>query len=188
MMAATDDRTSPLPFIYVDEHHVMAGVGSALLTYSRSVPNPRYLAAWTLELNRRVSDLGAPISIVTVIDSRTRAPDETSKNTIRNTIMRNIKHIAAFVYVVEGDGFGAAAMRSTLALITLVARYPFPQKVFASIDEAGPWLRLQAPSGISRYPVDPSALVEMVDSMRMHLAPDLALLGNSASTRHQPSR
>jgi hypothetical protein len=42
--------------------------------------------------------------------------------------------------VIEGEGFGAAALRSAISLMSLAARYPYPQKVFKRVSDATAWI------------------------------------------------
>jgi hypothetical protein len=127
-------------YTYSDAHHSIALCGNVVLTYSSDMPNPSYLEAWTQATDRLMARGTERIAVVTVIDSRARPPNDDSKKLIRSTIERHKDHIEAFAYVVEGRGFGAAAMRSALSLINLAARYPFRQKVFSNIEEGAQWL------------------------------------------------
>jgi hypothetical protein len=52
----------------------------------------------------------------------------------------SVPGIAAFALVLEGDGFWAAAARSILVGLNALSRRTVPTKVFASIDQAAPWL------------------------------------------------
>jgi hypothetical protein len=54
-------------------------------------------------------------------------------------ITRDYPSIAAAI-VIEGSGFRAAAVRSVLAAIYLVARSPYPHKICEDIDVAARWL------------------------------------------------
>jgi hypothetical protein len=101
---------------------------------------------------------------MTIIHSGARAPSETSKKAIRSTISRHCNHIHSFAYVVEGRGFGAAAMRSALSLISLAARYPFPQKVFATVAEGQDWIVSRTPEGAPG--IMSNGLILVADRMR----------------------
>ncbi|HEY3256032.1 MAG TPA: hypothetical protein VGJ91_18865 [Polyangiaceae bacterium] len=140
---------------------------NAVLSYSSDGPNPRYLDAWTRTVERVVAQFRQGLLAITVIDCRAHAPDDASKAHIRNTIMRHAAELKAFAYVVEGEGFGAAAVRSALALISLAARYPFPMKVFGRVEEAVPWTLSRFEQGIVRC--DAAELVRVAHSLRAQL-------------------
>lgn len=142
----------------------MCVLGNVALTYSLAAPSARYLATWADVIER----LEPPILVLTVIDSRARAPDAASKAAIRQTVTRHERRIGGLAYVIEGEGFGAAALRSALSLINLAARYRFPQKVTATGGEAVPWLIDQLPPAL-RSSNEPQGVVRMVDTVRAEL-------------------
>lgn len=126
--------------VYRDPHHVLSVWENTLLTYSSEAPNPAYLKAWTQTVELVAQQFPKGLLVMTLVDRRTRAPDDSSKAHIRNTLVRYGNRINAFAYVIEGEGFGAAALRSAISLISLAARYPFPIKTFESATDAAPWL------------------------------------------------
>jgi hypothetical protein len=157
--------------VYRDEHHVIAVCGTAVLTWSSQAPNPRYLEAWTRTVGLVLDQYQAGLYVVTIIDRNSNAPDDASKTSIRNAIVAHAAQIEAFAYVVEGEGFRSAAMRSALSLISLAARYPFPQKVFGHVEGAVPWMlsrpRRGEPSQ-QRAP-EPAKLIKVCNSLREQL-------------------
>jgi hypothetical protein len=135
---------------YRDAQHVMTVWENAVLTCSRDAPNPRYLQAWANTMELVAGQFPEGLLVMTMINSQARAPDDASKNHIRNTVLRYSTQIAAFAYVVEGEGFGPAAIRSALSLVSLAARYPFPMKVFGRVDDAVPWMLSRASQRLPR--------------------------------------
>jgi hypothetical protein len=118
----------------------LAVAGKTTAPLCRTPPSPRYLGAWIRTVERLVQAGQVPVAVVTIIDSRASPPDDVSKQAIRRTISRHAAHICGLAYVVEGQGFGAAAVRGALSLISLAAKYPFPQKVFATVATGGAWI------------------------------------------------
>lgn len=55
-------------------------------------------------------------------------------------------HYSALVY--EGSGFRAAAVRSVVTGLSMIASQAFPHKVFASTSEGAAWMASQCGSGI----------------------------------------
>ena len=47
----------------------------------------------------------------------------------------------------EGTGFRAAAVRSVVTGLAMMANLPYPHKVFATVDDAGRWLHMNSPVG-----------------------------------------
>lgn len=154
--------------VYQDAQHVISVFENTVLTYSNDGPNERYLEAWTHAVERVASRFPAELLGLTLINHRAHAPDETSKAHIRRTILQHAAELKAFAYVVEGEGFGAAAIRSALSLISLAARYPFPMKVFGRVEEAVPWM-LNHPSRRASNASDATNLVNIANSLRDQL-------------------
>jgi hypothetical protein len=70
----------------------------------------------------------------------------------------------AEAYVIEGEGFRAAAMRAVLAGVQLLARISHPTRVFADVPSAVEWLGVQA-----RPPIAPDELTATVRQARAAL-------------------
>ena len=47
----------------------------------------------------------------------------------------------------EGSGFRAAAVRSVVTGLAMMANLPYPHKVFANVDDAARWLHMSSPVG-----------------------------------------
>lgn len=155
-------------FLYSDAEHCVSVYGSVVLSFSLHPPNPRYLEAWAAAVDQVASRSEHPVSVMTIIDSRCRAPNEASKTAIRNTIVQHSRRIGAFAYVVEGEGFAAAAVRSAVTLISLVARYPFPQKVFKQVEPSCEWTLARVPPEPGQH-VTAAGLRARVELMRSSL-------------------
>ena len=153
--------------LYRDGQHIIAVCENAVLTYSSDAPNPRFLESWTRTVELLVDQFRAGVLAITIIDSRVRAPDEASRMHIRNTLMRHAAELKAFAYVVEGEGFGAAALRGAISLMSLAARYPFPMKVYGRVEEAVPWM-LNRPHRGERRASAPK-LIDVANSLRIEL-------------------
>jgi hypothetical protein len=154
--------------VYRDAQHAISVCENAVLTYSNDAPNPRYLEAWTRAVELVTNQFQSGLLVLTIINQHVRAPDDASKTHIRNTILRHAAEIKAFAYVVEGEGFGAAAVRSALSLISLAARYPFPLKVFGGVEEAVPWM-LSRPRQEAEHLADADKLIRAAKALRDQL-------------------
>lgn len=154
--------------LYSDAEHCLAVAGRTVISFSLQPPNPRYLQAWAAAIDRLAQQSSEPIGALTVIDSGARVPDDAAKTEIRNTVLRHQKQICAFAYVIEGQGFAAAAMRSAISFISLLARYPFPQKTFANIAAATAWTMQQMPTESAKG-TSAAELISVLEAMRQQL-------------------
>jgi len=153
--------------VYQDEKHVIAVCENTVFTYSDDAPNPHFLDAWTRTVEQVAAQFQDGLYAMTIIDSRVRAPDDASRLHIRTTVMRHAAQLKAFAYVVEGEGFGAAALRGAISLMSLAARYPFPMKVFGHVEEAVPWMLKHPTLGAKRTSM--AKLVRLANSLRSEL-------------------
>jgi phytoene/squalene synthetase len=154
--------------LYSDPEHCLAVAGRTVISFSLQPPNARYLQAWAAAMDRLAQQSSEPISALTVIDSRARVPDDAAKAEIRNNVLRHQKQICAFAYVIEGQGFAAAAMRSAISFISLLARYPFPQKAFPNIAAGTAWMIQQTPAETSRA-TSAAEIISVLEAMRQQL-------------------
>jgi hypothetical protein len=76
------------------------------------------------------------VNILSVVGGECKLPD----GPVRDQLTRDVKAVQAQIgfvaTVIEGDGFGAAALRGAVTGMTLVLRPSYPTKVFANIQEA----------------------------------------------------
>jgi hypothetical protein len=149
--------------VYTDEQHCIASFGSCIVAYSKQPPDTKYFASWHAIVSRLMAQQPDKLSILVVIDGGSRSPDESQRKLIASATQRYAHSIERFAYVVEGRGFAAAALRSAISLISLAARTPYRQKVFASVEEAGTWLAQTAKPGSA---MATSALSALVHTMR----------------------
>jgi len=62
--------------IYKDRDHCIGVHGSTLVAFSLQSPNPVCLAAWTTALVQLAQRSDGPISILIIVDSGARPPDD----------------------------------------------------------------------------------------------------------------
>jgi hypothetical protein len=150
--------------VYSNEDQCIATAGSCVITYSRQPPDTRVFAAWHPVVARLAGQHAGKVSILVVIDSGARTPDESQRKLIASAMQRHAQSIERFAFVVEGRGFASAALRSAISLLNLATRTPYRQKVFATLEEAGVWL---APAWRERgSAMDARALSALVQTMR----------------------
>ncbi|HEU4582624.1 MAG TPA: hypothetical protein VFS67_30415 [Polyangiaceae bacterium] len=154
--------------LYSDPEHCLAVAGRTVVSFSLQPPNPAYLRAWAAAMDRLAQQSNEPLSALTVIDSGARVPDDATKTEIRNTVLRHQKQVCAVAYVIEGQGFRTAAMRSAISFISLLARYPFPQKTFANTAGATAWTMQQLPSGAATGS-SAAEMISLLEAMRQQL-------------------
>ncbi|MET0387426.1 MAG: hypothetical protein ABW321_15765 [Polyangiales bacterium] len=99
----------------------------------------------------------------------TQAPDGAARDRIRQITGDYSERTLASALVFEGMGFGAATVRAVVAGIALVARHPFPYRVFAYVGAALEWF--------ASFPLEPAhaaiiaqAQAEIIELRSIHSA------------------
>jgi len=152
--------------VYADADQVIRRRGNVVLAVSMASPNAQSLKA----MATAIEQLDSQVLVMVVIASAARAPDGPTRDAIRQITVRLQHRIAAFVYVVEGEGFAAAAIRSAISFISMFARYSFPQRVMTTVEEGATWLVRQLPA-TGAHSHDASRIVRTIEGMRAELRP-----------------
>ncbi len=80
------------------------------------------------------------VNILSVVGASCRLPDAA----VRDQLTRDVKtvqgHIGVVATVIEGDGFGAAALRGAVTGMTLMLRPSYPTKVFSSVQDSADFI------------------------------------------------
>jgi hypothetical protein len=91
------------------------------------------------EFARRHTD---GVGMLTVVTANAPMPPAESRERLAR-FMREGTYIKASAVAFEGTGFRAAAIRSVVTGLTMLARQPFPHKIFATLEDASGWLANQ---------------------------------------------
>jgi hypothetical protein len=83
---------------------------------------------------------GAGIAVLVIIPSVAKPPPEEVRTAITNMLARVAPSLRCVCWLVEGSGFGAAAVRAALTGLQLVSRSPYPTRVCSSVGEALSWI------------------------------------------------
>jgi hypothetical protein len=82
------------------------------------------------------------VGMLTVVTANAPMPPADSRERLAR-FMREGTYVKASGVAFEGTGFRAAAIRSVVTGLTMLARQPFPHKIFATLEEASGWLAIQ---------------------------------------------
>lgn len=136
MPAAIDVRET-----YRDDVHVSGVFRNVIISYSLGEPNRGYMASWIKSIESLGRTYPRAVACIIIIDGSAKPPSEAIRSEIKDAIAKVAPHLRALAQVVEGSGFASAAKRSALSFIALVARFPFPLKIFGTRREAAHWVR-----------------------------------------------
>jgi hypothetical protein len=133
---------------YRDGQHVSAVYQNVIISYSLAEPTSGYMQSWVQTIGTLAREGRGGVASIIIIDGVAKPPSDEVRVEIKQAIAKAGPHLRALAQVVEGTGFTAAAKRSALSFISLVARFPFPIKIFSTRREAAAWVkeRLHDPS------------------------------------------
>ena len=80
------------------------------------------------------------IGLLTIVEQAAPVPSSEARNGLARTLADFGKIIRHSAVVHEGSGFRAAAIRGVVTGLTMLARPPYPHKVFSTLDSAALWL------------------------------------------------
>ncbi len=80
------------------------------------------------------------LGCVVIVPAGAKPPPEAQRNAIEGALTRVAKYVRGLVWVVEGRGFQAAAVRGVLIGLSLYGRRPYPTHVSTQLHDALGWL------------------------------------------------
>lgn len=104
------------------------------------------------------------IGIITIVEEAAPMPPSDARDALVKVLEGISRCVKVSAVAFEGTGFRAAAVRSVVAGLTMVARQSYPHKVFATVEEAMAWMAPQMPS-----PTSSRDLIEAVREVRERL-------------------
>jgi len=83
--------------------------------------------------------IGSKFAVLVVVAANTPSPDSALRAELARLVKKYEPAYECSAYVVEGEGFQAAAIRGLVTGVMLLARSAAPTKVFASVSDAARW-------------------------------------------------
>lgn len=108
------------------------------------------------------------IGLLTIVEAKASLPGSQERSRLAQMLANHSESIKASALVFEGEGFGAAAVRSVVVGLNLLARQPYPHKVFATIETAAGWMAPQVPADAQRV-LERNFVISGVAKLRANL-------------------
>lgn len=105
------------------------------------------------------------IGIVTIVEETAPMPPSDAREALVSALEAISGTVKVSAVAFEGTGFRAAAVRSVVAGLTMVARQAYPHKVFATVEEAMAWMAPQMPN-----PTSSRELSDVIRELRQRIA------------------
>jgi hypothetical protein len=159
-------HASSLEHVHGDSDHEVATASTFVVTIENAAPTLPHLARVKSTVQNLARQGGKGVGLLVVIRREARPPDDDVRPHIVRVFNDLESSLSALAYVMEGEGFIAAAKRSALSLMMVARRFRFPVKVFKTIPEAIPWLTT-AVGGDSVGGVSSARLVQDLERLRV---------------------
>lgn len=108
--------------------------------------------------------------LLTIVEANAPVPEGHVRDSLAGFMKKGAGTIRSSAVVHEGSGFRAAAVRGVVTGLTLLARQPFPHRVFATADEGCRWLASSLRETAPGAPIDAEQLVDVVRELRQRIA------------------
>ena len=108
------------------------------------------------------------IGLLTIVEQAAPMPSSQARNGLARTLADFGKVINHSAVVFEGGGFRAAAIRGVVTGLTLLARPPFPHKVFATLEDGAS--SLAGGLTVDGWEGDAEQLTNAVRDLRVRMA------------------
>lgn len=90
------------------------------------------------------------IALITIVEELAPMPPSNSRQALAKILTDASGHIRGSAVVFEGTGFRAAAVRSAVVGLTVLARQKFAHKVFSNLSDAATWLHATLGDALER--------------------------------------
>ena len=108
------------------------------------------------------------VFLLTIVEERAPMPPSATRDALAGFLKMLERSVELSAVVHEGAGFRAAAVRSVVTGVSLVARLPYPHKVFATVAEAAAWFGPNSRRNLKAW--HPKALIDSVAELRARAA------------------
>jgi hypothetical protein len=103
------------------------------------------------------------VFLMTIVERHAETPSQAIRAALARFLEKGAGRTTLSAVVQEGTGFRAAFVRSIVTGLALMAKLPYPHKVFGSVTEATMWFRIVAPVA---QPWDDEQFIEAVREVR----------------------
>ncbi len=120
------------------------------------------------ELFQKTSTMTQAVCLLTIVEPNAPPPSSDVRDALAGVLGEFGKLIKFSAVAFEGSGFRAAMVRGVVTGLTMLARMPYPHKVFAGVDDSVRWLCGNA-TGIG-WRDTPTDVIEAVAELRRRIA------------------
>jgi hypothetical protein len=105
-------------------------------------------------------------AFITIVEANAPLPEAHVRDALASLLKKMASFIRSSAVVHEGSGFRAAAVRGVVTGLTLLARQPYPHRIFARFDDAARWLAVSLRETAPDKPIEAEELIEALRELR----------------------
>ena len=134
-------------------HRMDPRILSSDRNHCTAVWGPLFFVVWMGEVEVRTTELiqtrlrahgesqpNGRAALFTIVEETAPLPDGKGRTALSNILRFCADEVFASAVVMEGDGFRASAVRSVATGLSIVARQPFPHRVFRKVQDGAQWI------------------------------------------------
>lgn len=144
-----------------------AGVFICIWRHETTADGVRALADRFSDFGRTHADGAA---LLTIVEPNAPVPEGHVRDMLAGFMRKSATTIKSSAVVHEGSGFRAAAVRGVVTGLTLLARQPFPHRIFADVADGCRWLSGSMRETAPALACDPNQLIEVIRELRQRIA------------------
>lgn len=131
--------TDTIEILAATDDYLHAAVGPVFLLVWRGETTSAGVNATEAAMEKMAKMSGDRFGLLTVVEPNAPLPPGEVRDQLA-ALLGRLPWITASAVVFEGKGFRAAAVRSVVTGLTLLAKQPYPHKVFGTTEEGTQWL------------------------------------------------
>lgn len=123
----------------VDSNHIVATWSRSVIAVWRNVTTADAVHAMRDTIQALGKRHPGGVTLLQLVEAHAVMPDSAARAALTDMLntSRNVVKYSAVVY--EGEGFKAAAVRGIVTSLTMLAKPPFPHRIFSTVDTAAVW-------------------------------------------------
>jgi hypothetical protein len=160
--------TAPPPaaeLLGADPDYALATWGSLFIIVWRVYTPVEAVREVRRQANRYAAERRGQLGFLTFVEPGAPTPSSAARAELASLLREASPFTRASAVVYEGDGFQAAAVRSVVTGLALLARQKFPHKIFGKTIDASTWM-VRELRGVLDPSVTPATVVTMTEELR----------------------
>lgn len=154
--------------LYCDSDVALGAAGDVFFILWRDRTTVEGVSHLRRTFDEHTRSFGRELALVTIIEAKAKMPSPGSREPLAEWLRDAGSKILISGIAFEGNGFLAAGVRGVVVGLTMLARQPYPHRVFKSVELATQWMEAGEPRVGKHF--DAKVLQRSVSKFRMLVA------------------